>query len=81
MRTTVELPDGIFRRAKRVALERGLSLKEFFTEAIERSLREPPRSARMTAPPIAAGGGPTVPARTNAELAALLEAEDTVKAG
>lgn len=80
MRTTIELPDGVFRRAKRAALERGLTLREFFTEAVERTLEETPRAARMTAPPIAANRGPTIPARSNAELAALLDEEDPAKA-
>ena len=34
MKTTVELPDPLFRRAKSAAAEEGKSLKEFFTEAV-----------------------------------------------
>jgi hypothetical protein len=34
MKTTVELPDLLFRRAKSAAAEEGKSLKEFFTEAV-----------------------------------------------
>ncbi len=34
MKTTVEIPDPIFRKAKAAAAEEGKSLKEFFTEAV-----------------------------------------------
>lgn len=39
MKTTVELPDAMFRRAKAVAAGRGMTLKRFFTEAVEEKLR------------------------------------------
>lgn len=38
MKTTVEIPDQVFRRAKARAAERGQSLKDFFTEALRRNL-------------------------------------------
>lgn len=38
MKTTLELPDELFRRAKQVALERGTSLKAIVTKALEREL-------------------------------------------
>jgi hypothetical protein len=34
VKTTVEIPDAILRRAKAAAAEEGISLKDFFTEAI-----------------------------------------------
>ena len=40
MRTTIELPDELLRRAKSSAALSGLSLKEFFVRAIERQLSE-----------------------------------------
>ena len=39
MKTTVELPDAVFRQAKAVSAARGTSLKRFFTEAVEEQLR------------------------------------------
>ena len=39
MKTTVELPDAVFRQAKAVAAARGTTLKRFFTEAVEEQLR------------------------------------------
>ena len=38
MKTTLELPDGLFRKAKATAAERGQSLKEFVTEALRDKL-------------------------------------------
>lgn len=34
LKTTVEIPDALFRKAKATAAERGVSLKERFTEAV-----------------------------------------------
>jgi hypothetical protein len=39
MKTTVEIPDPLFRKAKSKAAERGQTLKEFMTEALEEKLR------------------------------------------
>jgi hypothetical protein len=38
MKTTLEIPDGIFRRAKSIAAEQGISLREFVTEALKDKL-------------------------------------------
>ncbi|HKW18114.1 MAG TPA: hypothetical protein VJO35_11470 [Terriglobales bacterium] len=38
MKTTLEIPDAIFRRAKSVAAERGIPLREFVTEAVRDKL-------------------------------------------
>ena len=38
MKTTLELPDPLFRKAKATAAERGQSLKEFVTEALHDKL-------------------------------------------
>lgn len=39
MKTTLEIPDGIFRRAKSIAAERGIPLRELITEALADKLR------------------------------------------
>jgi hypothetical protein len=41
MKTTVDLPDPLFRRAKSTAAQRGVSLKCFITEAVEQKLAVP----------------------------------------
>lgn len=40
MRTTIDLPDNLFRQAKRAALERGTTLKELLTQAVTHELEE-----------------------------------------
>ena len=77
MRTTIELPDGLYRQAKTLAVHKGLTLKEFFTTAVERAMVEPaPELRRMIHPPIRGLGGNSIPARNNEELSILLETED-----
>lgn len=39
MKTTLEIPDGVFRRAKARAAARGIPFRQFVTEAVEASLR------------------------------------------
>jgi len=38
MKTTLEIPDSVFRRAKSVAAEQGIPLREFVTEAVKDKL-------------------------------------------
>jgi hypothetical protein len=77
MRTTIELPDRLFRQVKTLTVQKGLTLKEFFTNAVERAVVEtPPESRRMSRPPISGMAGLRIPARSNEELAVLLETED-----
>lgn len=40
MKTTIELPDIAFRQAKALAAGRGITLKQFFTDALEEKLRQ-----------------------------------------
>lgn len=39
MKTTIEIPGPTLRRAKTIASARGISLKQFFTEAVEDKLK------------------------------------------
>lgn len=39
VKTTLEIPDFVFRRAKSVAAERGIPLRQFITEAVQDKLR------------------------------------------
>ena len=43
VKTTVEIPDSLFREAKTAAASRGLSLKMFLTEALKEKLSGPRR--------------------------------------
>jgi hypothetical protein len=42
MKTTLEIPDRIFRRAKSKAAEQGIPLRQFVTEAVEDKLKTTP---------------------------------------
>lgn len=53
MRTTIELPDELLAQAKSRAALRGISLKEFFIDAIKRTLT--PEKPKMRRPPPAIG--------------------------
>jgi len=46
MKTTLEIPDLLFRRAKSLAAERGVPLRELVTEALAEKLRVSGGSAR-----------------------------------
>ena len=46
MKTTLEIPDRIFRKAKSRAAERGIPFRQFVTEAVEDKLRSAPANAR-----------------------------------
>ncbi len=46
MKTTLEIPDTIFRRAKSKAAEQGIPLRQFVTEAVEVKLRTAPATGQ-----------------------------------
>ena len=83
MRTTIDLPDPIFRLVKARAALEGRTLKQLLAEYVEQGLARqaplPCRSRRRGDPPVferAAGSGVPTPALTNAEIAAILDEED-----
>ena len=59
MKTTIELPDALFRQSKSLAAARGVTMKRFFTEALEEKLRHSTEggSAANDEPPWMAGFG------------------------
>jgi len=54
MRTTLDLPDDILRRAKIAAVKRGSSLRQLVADALSREIEEaaPSTRRRMSRPPI-----------------------------
>jgi hypothetical protein len=63
MRTTVDLPDALFKRVKSEAALRGMRLREFIAQALEQSLaghRDDLKSRRVRLPLIRSGGGPPI---------------------
>ena len=59
MRTTIELSDELLSKAKAHAALAGISLKEFFTEAIEQKLQ--PEKKKTRRPPPAIGSEDATP--------------------
>jgi hypothetical protein len=79
VRTTIELPTTLFRDAKAAVAARGTTLKEFITQAVQQALTSPDKSRRMERPPVPRDAR-RVRARSNREIAGLLEQEDLRKA-
>jgi hypothetical protein len=55
MRTTIEIPDALFRRTKSLAAARGLTLKQFIVTAVEREVepvRAPPAGKKRRPLPL-----------------------------
>lgn len=74
MRTTVDLPDDLFRELKAVAARRGISLKEIVRIAFEEELRKVKRSSgRRVKFPILSSRQPATLNLTNAEIDALVD--------
>ncbi len=42
MRTTIDIPDPLMKKAKMKAVEQGITLKEFFTQLLEKELQSGP---------------------------------------
>lgn len=71
MKTTLEIPDRIFRRAKAQASEQGVPLREFVTEAVAEKLKSPARKkarARLV-------GGLRHLRKETARISRIIEAE------
>ena len=60
MRTTIDLPDTLFRKTKAVAALRGSSMKELIIRAVEREVSQPisPKPGRVKLPIIKSWKGP-----------------------
>jgi hypothetical protein len=86
MRTTLDLPDPLFKEVKMRAVQQGVKLKDLLAAYIEAGLRAPQIPENDAVPrknphplPVAwerVPGEPLTPYRTNAELYAILEEED-----
>jgi hypothetical protein len=67
MKTTLEMPDKLFRRAKATAAQRGQTLKQLVTAALEQEFAGPAPGAKTSK-------------RKQAEVEAFLRAADAVYA-
>ena len=79
MKTTVEIPDPLFRQAKALSAQRGISLKQFFTEAVREQLRrkggEVPLGKPQEPPWMKAFGGLSDLRRENKRIERVIERE------
>lgn len=78
MRTTVDLPDELMRKAKMRSAERGESLKEMFARVLEREINSqvsPGSRHRMQLPLIGEAEQPQVDL-SNEDIAGILDADD-----
>ena len=82
MRTTIEVPTGLFRRAKARAAARGESLKTLLTRAVAAEVGQGDAVARrrVKLPLFGDPSGPAVELDAS-DLARALAAEDAVRAG
>ena len=83
MRTTIDLPSDLMHAAKVRAAQRGESLKELFTRAIAHEVgtaRRTGPAGRLSFPLIGRDSDPKVEV-TNADIAAVLDAEDVERYG
>lgn len=85
MRTTIDLPDDLFRRAKAVAALRGMSLKELIGSFVEAGLGLGDSSKtsghKSPLPEFLPRTGTPVPSLTNAEIEEILMKEDLAHIG
>ncbi len=80
MKTTLEIPDELYRLVKVQAARENRKVKDFVSEGLRlvmgiTSFPQPSSSRRMTKAPVTIRKGNTIPARTNDEIAELLEQE------
>lgn len=84
MRTTLDLPETLLKRAKIEAVQRGTTLRELVGTALERELAAPPRASparRRGRFPIFGSSAPGSLRLTNAKIAKLEAEEDARRHG
>jgi hypothetical protein len=74
MKTTIEIPDALFRKAKAAAAQRGSSLRELVTEAVSEKLRREGESG-IRKPWEKAFGGLRSLRQENRRIAAVVDEE------
>jgi hypothetical protein len=76
MKTTLDIRDSTFRRAKTLAATKGITLKQLFTEALDDKLRQSVRGGKGMEPPWIKGFGALADLRTeSARLMKLIDQE------
>lgn len=75
MKTTVEIPDALFRQAKVAAAQQGLSLKDFFTDAVKQKLRGKAAGTPEQPPWMKAFGGLRELRKENKRIMRIIDSE------
>ena len=75
VKTTVEIPDAMFRQAKAAAANQGVSLKEFFTDAVRIKLQIRSAGVKDAPPWMKAFGGLRELHRENRRISKMIEEE------
>jgi hypothetical protein len=68
MRTTIELPDELLTQAKGSAASEGISLRQFFIEAVRNRLAPPKRKFRRPPPGVGDPSDPPIPLVTREQI-------------
>jgi hypothetical protein len=79
MKTTLEIPDALFKRVKARAAMKGLKLKDVVASALNSYLTQPEttrQEGRCPFPLVRGKGGPLLKKMSNATIARLEEEED-----
>ena len=83
MRTTLDLPDPLMREMKARAALEGVKLKDYFARLVQAALQRPVEAvrppARSPAPVFRRTSAKPMPVLTNAELHALMDAQELPK--
>ena len=72
MRTTIDLPDPVFKRLKATAALRGVSLKEIILDAVEKQLQPSGPTRKRTKFPLIRSKQPGTLSLTNADIDEIL---------
>ena len=84
MRTTLDLPDPLMRELKARAALEGVKLKDYFTNIVQAALDRPAATVgapqRSPVPVFRRAKARPMPAMSNADLYAALDAEDVARA-
>ena len=76
MRTSIDLPDGMFRRLKATAALRGVTMKTLVSAALERELREETPAVPDEPFPVIRSASPGSLHLTSERIAQILGTED-----
>ena len=68
MRTTVDIPDPVYRKLKSVAARQGCSVKELILRSVEREVGPAPTGRRRVRPPLVRSGRPGTLRISNAQI-------------